>query len=255
MHNTGFTKDTFFRILFIFLISLFVCLCNAFASQRFNDIMVGVESTPAGSSTFGYGEYRIIITNASLKNSHQVTLFAPQQSYHYGYGDYIYQIKRSVILGPASSAKVSILQPPLTMDGRGLGVIIDGETQDSTILLDTSKHCERYYYGHYGSSAVGSYSILLSRSVDFDDFRNGYENAFPSPASSTSFYSGSSEESFFSTSELPVSAWSDNWLGYSCYNCVVVSASDMQDMPAPVKSAILKYVQCGGSLMVLVLCY
>jgi len=251
MHSARFTQAALFRTLFVYLISLFFCLCSTSASQRFGDITIGVESTPAGSSTFGYAEYRIIITNDSLKNSHQVTVFAPQHSYHYSYGDHIYRIKRSVIAGPSSTTRVSILQPPLTMDGRELGVIIDDEPRVSTIHLDTSKHCARHYYGHYGSSAVGSYSILLSRSVDFDDFRNGYENAFPGKASSTPFYSGYSEESFFSTSELPVSAWSDNWLGYSCYNGVVVSASDMEVMPASVKSALLKYVQCGGSLTVL----
>jgi hypothetical protein len=54
-----------------------------------------------------------------------------------------------------------------------------------------------------------------------------------------------------SKSESPITAWSNNWLAYSRYDGIVVTASDMQALPAPVNSALLQYVRCGGSLLVL----
>jgi hypothetical protein len=51
--------------------------------------------------------------------------------------------------------------------------------------------------------------------------------------------------------EQPVDAWSTNWLAYSRFDGVVVTAGNMRMMPSAVRAAIIRYVQCGGSLLVL----
>jgi hypothetical protein len=50
---------------------------------------------------------------------------------------------------------------------------------------------------------------------------------------------------------LPVSAWSTNWLGFSRYDGVVVTGDDIRQMPPAVQSALRRYVECGGALLVL----
>ena len=51
-------------------------------------------------------------------------------------------------------------------------------------------------------------------------------------------------------SELPVSQWSGNWLGYSCYDVILVTQKEVEQMPAQVQSAIRRYIECGGTLLV-----
>jgi hypothetical protein len=48
-----------------------------------------------------------------------------------------------------------------------------------------------------------------------------------------------------------VAAWSPNWLGYSRYDGIVLTADDLRTMPAEVRAAIGQYVECGGSLLIL----
>lgn len=50
---------------------------------------------------------------------------------------------------------------------------------------------------------------------------------------------------------MSLSEWSTDWLGYSRYDGVVVTGSDMEKMPVTVRNAIFDYVQCGGTLLVL----
>ncbi len=51
--------------------------------------------------------------------------------------------------------------------------------------------------------------------------------------------------------ESPAANWSPNWLGYSRYDGIVLTAADLRSMPDEVRSAIGQYVECGGSLLVL----
>ena len=228
-------------VYFLFLCVFFFCPESAHASQYYDDIVVSVESSPSGASFHGYAEYRISLTNNSVDKDHKITLFAPSQSY--GQGDHVRRMTRSIALSPSSTASVSILQPPMRVTGDGLGVIIDGATQRDHVRLDTSQHC-RY---SYRTGARGPLCILLSRSVSIDDFQNGIYKAFPDSSGRSAYNSLWN----FSKSESPTTAWSNNWLAYSRYDGIVLTASDIQTMPASVNSAILQYVRCGGSLLVL----
>ena len=55
------------------------------------------------------------------------------------------------------------------------------------------------------------------------------------------------EFSFFH-SELPITGWSPNSLGYSCFDVVFVTAKDIEQMPPEVQLAIRRYLECGGAL-------
>lgn len=49
--------------------------------------------------------------------------------------------------------------------------------------------------------------------------------------------------------ELGVTDWSEHWLSYTPYDAVVLSASDLQSMPPAVQSALWRYAECGGNLL------
>lgn len=46
--------------------------------------------------------------------------------------------------------------------------------------------------------------------------------------------------------ESPVSEWSDNWLGYSPFDCVVLGSTDFASMPPAVLGALGDYLAAGG---------
>ncbi len=237
-----------------FVSTLFVCFLffhsqTAIASRTYGDVTVSVESMPSSSTFYGYAEYGILLTNHSETDSRRITVFTPHRSY--GSGDYIREVRRSVVVGPASSATVSLFQPPLDMQGGGLGVIIDGKIQREPVSLNSSEHCRNNYSLHYRWSPTNPLCILLSRSVSYDDFQNGVDKYFGPHSGSSSASPSASGIYDFIKSESSVRAWSTSWLAYSCFDGVVVSASDMEQMRASVRLALFEYVECGGSLLIL----
>jgi hypothetical protein len=51
-------------------------------------------------------------------------------------------------------------------------------------------------------------------------------------------------------SDVPVSQWSPNWLGYSCYDAILLTQREAEEMPAAVQLALRRYIECGGVLVV-----
>ena len=54
----------------------------------------------------------------------------------------------------------------------------------------------------------------------------------------------------FLRSELPVGQWSPNWLGYSCYDAIVLTGKEAEEMPPQVQLAVRRYLECGGTLLI-----
>lgn len=254
-----------------FLAAVWLCctVSNTFAQTYFDDITVTPELTPKGTTFHGYAEYRIGISNRSPDKSHQVTLTFPKTSYGRS-GEYIREMTRSVVVGPSATVHVSLLQPPMSMHGNSLAVAIDGRIQEGGVPLHPAQHGRNVYVHHvpggvsrrpHVSISSLSLQILISQNVDVTDLhahagtilgplasRRGY--SLPGSGSSPS---SSRSRSFYETIDLgfPVSAWSTSWLGFSCYDGIVVTGDDIRTMPPDVQSAIWRYVECGGALFVL----
>ena len=255
-----------------FLVIVWICctLSDTLAGTDFDDITVTSELGPKGTTYHGYAEYRIGISNRSPDKSHQVTLILPKNSYGHS-GEYVREMTRSVVVGPSATVHVSLLQPPMSMWGNGMAVAIDGKMQPEAVPLHPAQHGRNVYVRHVpgggrGRPHVGfsslSLQILISQNVDVTDLhahagvilgplasRGGYSL----PSSGFSPSSGSRSKPFYETIDLgfPVSAWSTSWLGFSCYDGIVVTGDDIRTMPPDVQSAIWRYVECGGALLVL----
>lgn len=229
---------------------MFVASPVLFAAKTFDDIVVSIEA-PEHLRYHGYGEFRISAINNSSSQSHTVTFYMPAEVY--GHGDYIRRISKTVTLGPSSAANVSLFQPSVRMFGDGLGVIIDGKSQEEYIPIDISSRFSPYgFRSHMGHPmAMNCFlNILISRNVNYDAFQAGMETLFPSSLGAR-MPGGDAKTWQITKSEIATSGWSVNWLGYSSFDCIVLLSSEMQEMPGPVRTALLRYVQCGGSLLVL----
>jgi hypothetical protein len=53
----------------------------------------------------------------------------------------------------------------------------------------------------------------------------------------------------FVRSDLPVTEWSRNWLGYTRYDGIVITARELEDAPE-VRPALWRYAEAGGSLLI-----
>ena len=264
-------------ISFLIAISLCHSATNGYATTRIGDITITPGISPSGSSDHGYAEYRISVLNHSPDKMHVVTLKLPDSSFNID-PNRIRDIMRSVVVGPGSTAHVSLFQPPVPLHGNDLAVAIDGRFQRDAVPLSLGNHApdtSHSFASHFVLGAMGSISlplsleVLVSRNVDTSEFHTHVETLVKSIPTMSGFSvltstSGGSVVTSSSRSSptgsasyelidlgFPVSAWSTNWLGFSSYDGVVVTDGDVQKMPPDVQSALWRYVECGGALLVL----
>ncbi|MDE0502671.1 MAG: hypothetical protein OXI86_01230, partial [Candidatus Poribacteria bacterium] len=267
------------RLHFIFAL-IFITLCctstNGYSATRIDDITIAPGINPSGNSNHGYAEYKISVTNHSPETMHVVTLILPHDHYTNA-SDRIREITRSVVVGPDTTAQVSILQPPVALHGDDLAIAIDGRRQGEGISLPVGSHAHgtshlrasRMMPGAMGFSTLPlALQVLVSRNVDTLELytnagplvgtipdRSGFR--FSSSAGGSSFTRTTTSSSSGPTSYdlidlgFPVSAWSASWLGFSRFDGVVVTDEDIQKMPSDVRSALWEYVECGGALLLL----
>jgi len=195
------------------------------------------------NSRHGYVEYRVTVENHSTE-AHEIRLrLGPSEVA--GRGRYISEIRRSTTVGADSVAKVSLFQPPLPLvGGSELMVEIDGEEQEETVRIAVQEHG----YNKYSSQNTAS-CILVSNGVggDVQKAANRYLSSRTGATRSSARRGGEQ----FRRSAMPVSGWSQNWLGYTRYESVFVTASEMEAMAPGVREALERYVKCGGLLVIL----
>ncbi len=150
------------------------CACTAAGVERFGDITVAPQSLASGETHHGYREFRVLLENHSARQTHQVRLVFPDRPF--GFGDSIRRISRTVSLGPASRAVVPLWQPPLPATGdNNLRVWIDDEDAGTVTVPEAMQHMNRFGV-RYGGLPAAPASILVSRSLNFDDVTRAFKS-------------------------------------------------------------------------------
>ncbi|MBI1370568.1 MAG: hypothetical protein GC162_18175 [Planctomycetes bacterium] len=224
-------------------------------AETFDDLEITQQSYPAGDTEHSYAEYAFTVVNHSAKSSHEVTLFAPREQ---GYNAGLYRMSRTVTVAAGATVHVSLLQPPLAITGNSVGVTIDGRVSRKTLHgggfshMDSASYAGIYGYGGYGGGGSPvTMEFFISNTMNQTDLERSYDAAYPAPASGYSGYgrhSGSTRE--FIRSDVPTSAWGDQWLAYSRFDAVMVTAPEMSKLTQPAFNALQNYVEVGGSLIV-----
>jgi hypothetical protein len=207
------------------------------ASAAYGDVFVTVEENDdfPEHRSHGYSEHIISLDNSSA-NSHVVTLEGPVDSY--GSGDHIRKVRQTIALPPGFEIKLSLFLPPVNARGSNLNIIIDGKMQEKELRLEF----DSYSGGYYPTDRL--VNILLGSNVSYDSFAKEKIPGLQEKKNKTT-------ECKFLAAKRSVEEWPDNWLSYTGYDGIVVKANDISSMPEGVFSAIIKYVRCGGSLLVL----
>ena len=242
MNRKIYERGLFLGVFVALIIFLFSPIAEA---VMFDDISVTVTEDVVEELTHGYREIQVLVNNSSRDKTHEVKLSLPGNSYGYG-GDYIAQMSNVAIIGPLMSATITMYQPPLPMHGDGIRVIIDGKLQKGLVGFQN-------YRNNFGRRIA---TIKLSHEVSIDDFNKSASEKLDlgGSATSTSGMGGfirNGKIPIFLQTQIPIQKWSKNWLAYTGYDGIIVTAKEMVDMPQDILKAIEEFVRAGGVLMVL----
>ncbi len=205
-------------------------------SQTYQDVTVVVESLHTSGIGEGYGEFRATLTNHSKTQAHKVTLLLPNYGYDNTWGG-VREIRKTVELAPLFTADMTLFSPALPSYSSFADVMIDGVRQPEQVTIGNGK--VGIIVGHSDGS-----SLLLSQQA----YKNGVWNA----ANVEQGLKDSSGEwqIAIQSYEFPVSEWSQNWMSYARFGGVVLLADELAGAPEAVRSALLRYVERGGVLIV-----
>jgi hypothetical protein len=176
-------RFVFAAVRFWFSLAWLVCgALSSFGAEHFGDIDITPITIASGETHHGYREFRILVENRSLKNTHQVTLVYPDKSYNSG--NSISRLSRTVAIGPSASALVPLWQPPLPVNGNSqMRVLVDNDELGSLNLPDAARHATGGGYSHpgYGYYRPGPgpgapTTILVSRSLNFDELNRAFNS-------------------------------------------------------------------------------
>ena len=212
-------------------------------------------------TTHGYMEYRFSINNRS-DQPHQVTLYFNSPGTSSGYGEtYLGNASTTVIVEPKSEATATILQPPVAFVyySASLRIRIDNRREQHLNFTASNHGFQRR--GHYGSSGMVC-NILVSNKITANQ-RELLERGTlePDKAETEQENTGmggmgmggprATATHAVWQSEVPIEQWSDQWLSYTRFDCVVVNSDDMQGMKPEAFRAVRRYVEMGGMFVVL----
>lgn len=217
-----------FCVVFVFLV-----VPTVYATD-YSDVSVKIESVTEAHSSSGYDEYRATIINRSPAKSHRVTV----EMYGGSYTGIVGAIRRTVEVAPSAAVTVSLFYPQSSA-GSGWLVTIDGTRQEEVAPIDTSRTSA------WISHSQNTYYLIVSRNVEKSGLMSdaavveGFKSA-----------SGEDEVAYLAY-KSPMKEWSANWLGYSGFDAVIVTAEELREAPEGVRSALWRYVECGGLLLVI----
>lgn len=216
---------------------LMVAACLLFVQAQdvtFGDITVRIEVFQTPQVGYGYGEYRAVIVNDSPSQTHRVAIVLPGTPYDSGVLA-VKHVRREIEIAPKAKTTLSLfftmLDPVYAAE-----VEIDGRRQQETVQITN-----RFGVLDTGDRKFGlllSPAILKSGVTDSGNF----EAVFKLPSGDRLAATQSPE--------LPVAEWSGNWLSYARYDGILISSGELEAAPEPVRTALLRYVERGGALVV-----
>src|SRR5262249_22022598 len=221
-----------FALFFAALLLAPLMAASAYATD-YGDISVKVETVTSGLSMTGYGEKRATITNRSGAKSHRVAIELTSGA------DGEAEARRTVEVTPLSTMTIPMVRPEAGFSGGGVSVLIDGLRQAEAAGVDLSRT------NAWVSRTVNRFFLLVSPNVEKSGLMNdaavaeGFKGA-----------TGENEVAYLAY-KSPTLEWSANWVGYSSFDGVMITAEELSGAPDAVRSALWRFAECGGSLVII----
>ena len=221
-----------FALFFAALLCAPLMAASAYATD-YGDISVRVETVTGGFSDGGYLEYRAMVINRSKTKSHRVTIEIFSVG-PYGQGE----ARRTIEVAPSSTMTIPLIAPGASHSA-GAVVSIDGSRQDEPTGVDLSRT------NAWVSRSVNRFFLLVSPDVEKSGLMND--------AAVVGGFTGASGENevAYLAYKSPTPEWSANWVGYSSFDGVMITAEELSGAPDAVRSALWRFAECGGSLVII----
>jgi len=218
---------------------------------------------PAVGTDYGYVEMRLELENLSMTQRRAVRLLYPRSQYGHS-GDYVESIEKTVTLEPGQRKEAVLYLLPLETPGDEEVAIISNDGSEGSLSVGC-KH------GMNTSNPKKVLVFLASRGFyqEIEDFldkqqkiREAQEGNSP-PGSSLRMEDPTLKAGLrvdeplmqkgweVVRSPMELAAWSESWLAYSSYDGIWLTAEELLKAGPGVVEAIIRYVECGGSLAVL----
>ena len=256
---------------------------NAFRSiKEFGDIAMwdSVRDYPDTEGGRGYAMRRFKIQNRSTNKTYRVTLRLPYDKMSGKIANMrLSGISKTIEMPPSSLKCVTLFQPALPLYGYECAVYINGKRQQEPVVPIARLADHGAVFSSASSSAGGA---LIGSSASFQPkvFMTSVNSSFPEKALSRKaaafisrstggsgksmslpeFINASSFDVRFrrgmrradETSLLANNNFEPSWLNYSPLEGVVYNDFYVEDMTPSARLALLRYVECGGTLTLFV---
>src|SRR5262245_30791568 len=221
-----------FALFFAALLCAPLMAASAYGTD-YGDISVRVETVISGLSMTGYGEFRATIINRSRAKSHRVTIEISSAGL---YGQV--EVRRTVEVAPSSARTIPLIAP-VASQSAVTGVLIDGSRQNAVVDVDFSRT------NAWVSRNMNRFFLLVSQDVEKSGLMND--------AAVVGGFGGASGENevAYLAYKSPTPEWSANWVGYSSFDGVMITAEELSGAPDAVRSALWRFAECGGSLVII----
>ena len=204
----------------------------------------------------GYLEVRFRVDNFSTNKAHRVSIRVPSRNHNMN-EHAIRMVSATAEIEGQSSRTISLWIPPIGLHGPQEAIVsIDGVAQ-RPLALDTSINgyspiagLRSHYYSHgHGSDVL--YRVLLTPRLKHREMQSAIEKQDSYTARPGVMSHGGNVKPEVLKHPAGLADWSDNWLAYSQYDGIIAAREDLQAMSEPVRSAIFRWVECGGTLTVI----
>lgn len=219
-------------------------LAGPAAGQQTYSAKSGLQVTDLSFSpsawTHGTVEHRFVIENPSPQRR-TVTVELPGNRYS-SWRNGIGSLAGSVTVEAGSRATLSLIQPPMGLDGDATFAVSEKSVKRETFA------CRARDFQDYRSEE--SVSVLLSKSLSAEALSERVTACSPQP-SSRPVRSGRSPQADKVESlrlEREPAAWPENWLAYTGFDGCLLDAADYGRMPEEARNGLRAYVAAGGAV-------
>ncbi len=222
-------------------VGLLLAACTAHGAQRIGPIEAIALSQKVDSWRFGYIEHRLQLRNLDPGRVHTIDVTIPDPA-HGGEGG-IERLARTVVLHPGDTAVLSLPQPARPLRGSNMArIAVRGVDSGRVIVPSLQSAYERYLRNRI--------PVFVSRGVNSDSLGRALSAGLGGPSPTTSGHRHSGHpDARLTRAESEIAAWSPNWLGYTSYAGVILSAAEWRAAAPALRDALLRYAACGGILV------
>ncbi len=202
-----------------------------------DDLIVQTDSRWAGAANGGYLPVRVTVINRGEPRELAFELAAER-------GSHGVTVQKMIAIDPNAAVRFTLAVPTMNGSGASLRVLDRGiELKGHTHYLSTSSFARL--------AVVPPALLVVTQSVVETGRYVEAANQLVKPVAGGPWgTSPTAVDASLIAAQVPPSQLPDSWIDYSALDLVAISRDELERLERPAASALWKWVQCGGNLVV-----